>query len=121
MAMNRLINNTLFIQFQVAIRLESPAGRIVNLVHNVLSVMENSRDKIAMLYGIVDSFKDYAMDLHQYNMDLGMLFNVSFCLYFSLIFLLLWFFRTLFSPISLNSKYFQPWSRLFGLFKCHLQ
>jgi len=71
---------------KVCMRQEQPLSWVVSLIKNVCTAMDNSRDRVAFLYGIVDMFKEAVLDVHEFG-DAGMtifltviLFLFSVCL-----------------------------------------
>lgn len=50
----------------VSVRHESGMGWIMEVVSGVMSVMDSMKNRTSLLYSIVDMFKEYALDLHEY-------------------------------------------------------
>ena len=63
---------------QVCLRQDQAMSWVLEVLQGVMVVMDSPQDRLTLLYNIVDVFKEYALDLHEYG-DAGEFLCVRCC------------------------------------------
>lgn len=53
--------------FKVSVKNNCGLGHVISLVQSVLQAMDNSRDRVHFVNGLMDMFKELILDLHDFS------------------------------------------------------